>query len=214
MKLVFVHGWGFDAGLWRDLCAELPEFDAETVDLGFFGRPREAKPNGDAVIAVGHSLGFLWLLQRRPFSWRGLVSVSGMPRFTKAPDYRFGIDPRLLEATIARFAEAPAETLADFLARCGAAGGTGGGADTARLAEGLAWLKEWDARAALDSESAPLLALYAGDDAVVPKALSDDIFAGRRGTARAVAPEGGHVLPLSRTRWCAERIRDFAGRLP
>lgn len=214
MKLVFVHGWGFDAALWRDLRAALPEFDAETIDLGFFGRPHRAETNGEAVIAVGHSLGFLWLLRQRPFSWTALVSVSGIPRFTKAPDYRFGIDPRLLEATIARFADAPNETLADFLVACGAESTARAGADTARLAEGLGWLKHWDERGALESETAPLLALYADDDAVVPRELSGDVFAARRGTACAVAPQGGHVLPLNRTAWCAGQIREFAGRLP
>ena len=213
MKLVFVHGWGFDAELWRDLRAELGEFESQTVDLGFFGQPRQAEANGEAVIAVGHSLGFLWLLRERPFDWQALISISGMPRFTKAPDYRFGIDPRILEATIARFAAAPHETLADFFAACGAGGGNCSGADWARLAEGLHWLKSWDARGALESETAPVLALYSGDDAVVPKALSEDIFADRRGTARAVTESGGHVLPLSRSRWCAGQIREFAGRL-
>lgn len=213
MRLIFVHGWGFDASLWEGLSAALPDFESDTVDLGFFGQPREAVPDGEEVIAVGHSLGFLWLLRQRPFSWRGLVSVSGIPRFTKAPDYRRGIDPRLLEATIARFAEAPAETLADFFTACGTTGGTWSDANTARLSEGLKWLKDWDARAALESEAAPVLALYAEDDAVVPKELSDDIFERRPETERAVASGGGHVLPLSRTEWCARHIRDFARRL-
>lgn len=213
MKLVFVHGWGFDASVWRDVRAGLPEFDCDSVDLGFFGKPRAAQPNGEDVIAVGHSLGFLWLLHERPFPWRALVSVSGMPRFTKAPDYRFGVDARLLEATRTRFAQAPAETLADFLTRCGATGVNGSRADVTRLDEGLVWLKEWDARATLDAEAAPLLALYAEDDAIVPKDLSENIFGGRAKTARAVAADGGHALPVNRAGWCAARIREFARAL-
>lgn len=210
MKLVFVHGWGFDASLWRDLCAALPDFETETVDLGFFGHPRDVKPNGEDVIAVGHSLGFLWLLHERPFDWRALISVAGIPRFTKAPDYRFGVDSRLLEATAARFAADPSETLGDFLARCGARGQGHNGVDRARLAEGLSWLKDWDARDVLKSETAPVLAVYSKDDAIVPKDLSEEIFARRPDTARAVAESGGHALPLNRPQWCAEHIRDFA----
>ena len=210
MKLVFVHGWGFDESLWRDLRAALPDFESDAVDLGFFGRPRSVKPNGEAVIAVGHSLGLLWLLHERPFPWRALVSVSGIPRFTKSPDYRFGIGARVLDAMIARFEKEPAATLDDFIANCGVDARQPASADTKRLRDGLLWLKSWDARDQFAAERAPMLALYSRDDAIVPEDLSTELFANRTGTVRAVESSGGHALPLTRTAWCADNIREFA----
>lgn len=210
MKLVFVHGWGFDRTLWQGLRDALPEFETDAADLGFFGRPRAAEANGEAVIAVGHSLGLLWLLHERPFPWRALVSISGMPRFTKGPDYRFGTGARVLDAMIARFEKEPAATLEDFFGYCGLNVAPAPNADTERLYEGLLWLKSWDARDQLAAERVPVLALYSQDDAVVPEHLSADLFANRPGTSHAVTEAGGHVLPLTRMDWCAENIRAFA----
>ncbi|MFZ0692779.1 MAG: alpha/beta hydrolase [Alphaproteobacteria bacterium] len=212
--LVFVHGWGFDSSLWDKVIDELPDFECEAVDFGFSGHPKLPNPNGaEPVIAIGHSLGFLWLLHERPVAWRALVSIGGMPRFTKAADYRFGVDGRILDATIARFEKEPAETLSDFIGYCGCARAVNG-IDRARLGEALRWLKEWDARGKLAEDSSPLLALFADNDAIVPKELSEDIFGHRHNTKRAVRPDGGHALPLTEPRWCATAIREFVESLP
>lgn len=220
-RLVLVHGWGFDAGCWDRLRAALDGLGAETVDLGFFGRPRRPRlERGRPLVAVGHSLGFLWLLRRRPFPWRGLVAIAGMPRFTRGDDYDVGVAPQVLGRMRARFAQAPAATLKDFRVRCGRAEDNGedgvspqGPMDVARLADGLRWLAEWDQRPVLDAEAAPVLALAAGDDAILPPALSEAVFAGRPETALHRTDEGGHALPLSRPEWCAAHIRAFVEAL-
>lgn len=214
-RLVLVHGWGFDAEAWRPLERALGGLETQVVDLGFFGRPRmPAFDNSKPLVAVGHSLGFLWLLRERPFPWRALVSIAGMPRFTRGPDYPHGVGARLLLRMRARFAREPAATWRDFLARCGCpleAGGKRGASemDVDRLDEGLSWLAEWDERRALAREGAPLLALAAADDAILPAALSEAVFAERPGTAFHRADAGGHGLPVTRTDWCAARVRAF-----
>jgi pimeloyl-[acyl-carrier protein] methyl ester esterase len=86
MHFVFVHGWGFNPEIWRDVIRNTGNAEVTLVDLGFIaGGPRAATEwPGDAV-AVGHSLGLLWLLHRAaeegraPF--RALVSVQGFDRF-------------------------------------------------------------------------------------------------------------------------------------
>ncbi|MEE9139450.1 MAG: alpha/beta fold hydrolase [Alphaproteobacteria bacterium] len=213
--LVLVHGWGFDAEAWRPLRRALGRLETEVVDLGFFGRPRV--PNLDErgpIVAAGHSLGFLWLLRERPLRWRGLISIAGMPRFTRAPGYAQGVAPGVLRRMMARFTAEPAATWQDFLARCGCAGETNGAPppgemDVERLGLGLRWLAEWDMRPALEEETAPVLALAADDDAILPAALSEAVFAARPGTTFELAGDGGHALPLSRPEWCAARIRAF-----
>jgi pimeloyl-[acyl-carrier protein] methyl ester esterase len=49
MKLVFIHGWGLDATLWDGVCALLPEFEQERIDLGFFGSQEQDSPPPLAV---------------------------------------------------------------------------------------------------------------------------------------------------------------------
>ena len=158
-QLVLVHGWGFDGDVWNPLCELLGDMATQVHDLGFFGRPAAALPEpGAPVVAVGHSLGFMWLLHRHPFAWDALVSVCGMPRFTAAVDYPHGVAPRLLERMAARMKREPRATVDDFRRRCGV-GAARGELDESRLGEGLDWLRQWDLRGALAAETVPLLAL-------------------------------------------------------
>lgn len=212
VHLVFVHGWGFDAASWDAVREELPDFECETIDLGFFGAPPRARANGaEPVVAVGHSLGFMWLLHEKPFAWRGLVSVAGMPRFTKTAGYDRAVGGRVLDAMIRRFADSPDAVLSDFIRRARGNGAMNGKRlDRCRLGEALQWLKDWDARDALSSEPSPMLALFAEDDEIVPKAMSEDIFATRSNTRLRSRPDGGHALPITEPRWCAAQIREFA----
>jgi pimeloyl-[acyl-carrier protein] methyl ester esterase len=213
-EIVFVHGWGFDARAWDRVRQGLPDFETEAVDLGFYGRPAGTSANGrEPVIAVGHSLGFLWLLHERPFPWRALVSVSGMARFARAPGYAHGVAPRVLDAMIAKLRQAPDEVVAEFFGRCGIDGDVGDGLDESRLGEALIWLKDWDARDEFAAEESPVLALFAEDDAIVPRALSETNFAARANTTVAARADGGHALPVTRAGWCAERIREFVSCL-
>src|SRR5690554_405613 len=82
MHIVLVHGWGFHAGIWSDVVGHLGDADITLVDLGFVsgGPPGKAEWPDDAI-AVGHSLGVLWLLARGERRFKGLVSIQGFDRF-------------------------------------------------------------------------------------------------------------------------------------
>lgn len=210
-RLALVHGWGTDSEMWAPILQELSGLDAVTFDLGFFGRPRLPRlgRRGD-VIAVGHSLGFLWLLHERPFAWRAMVSICGFSRFTRGPDFPVGVAPRVIERMAAKLPRDPASVVAEFRRRCGCpALERTRRMDAARLGEGLSWLARWDERATLDAEPAPVLALFARDDQVVPEALSMRVFEDREGVSVASSADGGHALPLTRPAWCAARIKTF-----
>jgi pimeloyl-ACP methyl ester carboxylesterase len=61
--ILFVHGWGYDAGFWDPLRQTLGDLPGITLDLGYFGDTRTAIPDGITLL-VGHSLGFLWLARQ------------------------------------------------------------------------------------------------------------------------------------------------------
>lgn len=210
MHFVFVHGWGFNAGIWRAVLDHLPDVDTSLVDLGFIdGGPEGVSNWPEDAIAVGHSLGVLWLLQRagererRPF--RGLVSIQGFDCFScHTPPSRVAGMRRELKrdanATLQAFwrasgtgAFAPAEAL-----------------NVEQLDEGLGWLMDWDARAVKSELGCPMLALAARDDATVPEAMSQAIWAGGK---IQWSQDGGHVLPLRHPEWCARHVLDFAHAL-
>ncbi len=213
--LVLVHGWGFDADFWSPLATALKDIETRIVDLGFFGKPHDVDPPADRpLIAIGHSLGLLWLLKNRPFAWQGLVSISGMPRFLRSDDFPHGIAPRFLERMKSRFNEDPLLTLNEFRSRCGWADDPVSPAaiDTARLAQGLDWLSDWDVRESLKNESAPVLALAGDNDSIIPWALSASVFADRPLSELHCAKGGSHVLPYAQPQWCADHIRNFLAR--
>ncbi|HRQ83242.1 MAG TPA: hypothetical protein PKZ97_19175, partial [Azospirillaceae bacterium] len=43
---VLAHGWGFDAGFWDAMRAQLPEDDVAALDWGYFGGHGTLSPLG------------------------------------------------------------------------------------------------------------------------------------------------------------------------
>jgi pimeloyl-[acyl-carrier protein] methyl ester esterase len=203
--LLLVHGWGFDASIWDRLRACFPPEDTLAWDLGFFGQPAQpAPPPGRKVLAVGHSLGLLWLLHQRPLGWDGLVGINGFTRFAKAGDFPAGIPPRVLERMLSRLAISPAEVVSEFRARLGCTTPLPGTPNAEALAAGLQALAGWDARPAL-----PDAALCGQQDMLVSAAMSKDCFP----EDRIIWHEGGHLLPLDAPDWCASQLRGLLERL-
>ncbi len=82
MHVVLVHGWGFNARIWAELVPHLGGADITLVDLGFVtGGPKGQEAWPEDAIAVGHSLGVLWLLKQEAHRFKGLVSIQGFDRF-------------------------------------------------------------------------------------------------------------------------------------
>lgn len=212
VTLVFVHGWGFDAGFWDAVRSALSEVETLTVDLGFCGQAGgfddlKAVPDGSCV-AVGHSLGFLWLLRQKPVAWRKLVAINGFSRFTAADDFPCGLEPRMVRRMMDKVQASPEAVVSDFFQAC-AHTDQPGSLDPDALYRGLEWLMDWDGRAVLERAGTPLLVLAGNDDPIVPRALTEACFAGRPAT-EIHWRDGGHLLPVTAPAWCAERLREFA----
>jgi pimeloyl-[acyl-carrier protein] methyl ester esterase len=207
MRFVFVHGWGFDAGVWEGVAAHLAGHELSFVDLGFLGANAEVGQSWpEGAIAVGHSLGTLWLLRATEEGGapplRALVSIQGFDRFCPYV-------PRARVASMRReLRRDAASTLQNFWDACGSEPFSDPvSLNTERLDEGLTWLMEWDARTAKERLAYPILALAARDDRIVPQPMSEAIWGG--GEMRW-SEGGGHVLPLTRPDWCARHVRDYA----
>jgi pimeloyl-[acyl-carrier protein] methyl ester esterase len=207
MHFVFVHGWGFNAAIWRDLIRFMRTSEVSLVDLGFIvGGPPSASAWPRDSIAVAHSLGLLWLLHRAgeagsaPF--RGLVSIQGFDRFCPPiPSTRVAGMRRELRRDAY-------QTLASFWQACDTEPFAQPEAlNIARLDEGLGWLMDWDVRQARANLACPALALAARDDTIVSEAMSKAIWGEDN---IHWSQTGGHVLPLRQPEWCARHVLDFA----
>jgi len=211
MHLVFVHGWGFNGRLWADMTRCLPQARISLVDLGFVSGGPEAsrtwpgETDAQDTIAIGHSLGVLWLLKEGRGCFKGLVSVQGFDRYCPhVPQARVAA----LKRGLARDAGA---TLRAFWRSCGAPDfAETDGLNVARLDEGLDWLMHWDAEDAKKSLRCPILTLGSKDDVIVPPAMSEAVWG-----AKTIqwSPDGGHVLPLRHPDWCARHVLEFAHSL-
>ncbi|HYJ58580.1 MAG TPA: hypothetical protein VEW64_04390 [Methyloceanibacter sp.] len=207
MHFVLVHGWGFHAGIWVDFAGHLDGADVTLVDLGFVsGGPKSAAHWPQDAIAVGHSLGLLWLLEQGGGRFRALVSLQGFDCFC------CHVAPSRVAALKRGLEREPDATLQAFWRSCGAPGfALPAALNVARLDEGLDWLMHWDARKAKDELACPVLALASRDDAIVPASMSEAIW---RDSVLQWSQDGGHVLPLRHPRWCARHVLDFANALP
>lgn len=189
--ILLVHGWGFDASIWDGVRAALPAaLEVSALELGFFGAPSTVPEEVD--LAVGHSLGALWLLRE---GIAPVLAVNGFPRFTAAPDFPQGVPPRMVERMARRLAEAPVEVVDTFRARCGA-GPAPAAPDAGRLAWGLDMLLSADARPAR-----PLRAIAGSADPIVPPAMTEAAF-----DSAVTWLDGGHLLPLTHPHAVAQAI--------
>lgn len=222
--LLFVHGWAFDASVWTPLRAELGAWPQAVADAGYFGAaqsPAAALSRGNhpaidpasrPVIAIGHSLGVLRLLQDLPAGCVGLVSINGFPRFGAAPDFDAGVPRRMLDRMMKRLSADPVAVVRDFRERCGDASAFGE-PRLEPLARDLQALRDEDQRDALAALPVPLLILAGRDDPIVPAAMTQAAFGGRPGDERHDLEHGGHLLPVSAAPWCARHIAGFIERV-
>lgn len=204
MHFVLVHGWGFHAGIWADFVDHLEGAEVTLVDLGFVsGGPKGQQDWPSDSIAVGHSLGLLWLLKQQDARFRALVSVQGFDCFC------CHVAPSRVAALRRGLERDAGETLQAFWRSCGASGfALPQALNTARLDDGLDWLLHWDAREIRRRVDRPILALATRDDPIVPPAMTDAIWQDPKWSL-----DGGHVLPLSHPKWCALHVLEFARAL-
>lgn len=201
MKLLFVHGWGFDRTFWAPLAALLPQWPHAIDDRGYFGAPHDARIDGPCV-AVTHSFGTMRVLAAPPPGLAGIIAVNGFERFTALPG-RPGVPVRVLDRMLRRFEIEPRTVLTEFHRSCGSEA-TFGEIEIAPAPLHADLLRLRDAAPPIPR--VPILALHGGRDPLLPAAMREATFAGAR-VSRMNHDTGGHLLPLEAPQLCAEAVR-------
>ena len=210
LTLLFMHGWAFDASLWRDVAPRLASVRCVTADRGYFGDP--VIPGADGpVIVVAHSLGAMRALFSLPDDCRGLIAINGFDRFVAGPDSP-GVAGRIVDRMLDRLASEPDQMVRDFRLRCGEAEPFGP-ANVGRLQTDLQFLREGDCRTRAAAAPFPILSLQGASDPILPAALRGAAFAGCARLQTGTCRDGGHLLPLTHPDWCVRMIEQFAGTM-
>lgn len=210
MQIVLVHGWGFAPTMWKPVL-ELMGRSALTPDLGFFGPAETALPSDQPLLAVGHSLGLLWLLTSACLPEGSiLLGINGFTRFSRADGFPAGVMPRVLERMMSGLGRDAALVLDQFQQNCGLpteARLSCGVPESPRLMDGLRLLRDGDAR----TQSSRVHSVLASrDDTIVGPAMTDASFPSER---IQWAETGGHLLPLTHPDRCAAFILEACEEL-
>ena len=202
MRLVFIHGWALGPEIWDALAPLLPAPQIR-VDLGFFGAPAiPALQNGD--ILVGHSAGLLWGLRQRG-DWAGVVAINSFARFCLNSTGEGCVPPAALRG-MRQALERDAKTTAESFRATHGLAPAAGKAQKERLMDGLDLLRDFDATPFAGGRAT--LVLGAENDALAPPAASRRLVEISGGTL-ALHEAGGHGLPWTAPKFCAEKIAAF-----
>lgn len=205
MKLLFVHGWGFDRHFWEPVCALLPNHEHLFEDRGYFGNPLQPHIDGP-FLAVTHSLGAMRVLSEGRPGLTGIMAINGFDRFS-ARSGREGIALRVIDRMLRRFNQDPAAVLSEFRTRCGCEAEFGP-LDLAPLHEDLLRLRDGEA----PTPHVPVTVLQGSQDPLMPHGMRESVFP--HGPVRRIGHGGGHLLPLQDPAFCADAIRHMAESLP
>ena len=210
LTVLFIHGWGFDAGIWSEITHLLTDWPVLHFDRGYFGAPRAPSPDGPCLV-VTHSFGTMLALRDPPPHCIGILAINGFDRFFAKPGSP-GVHPRILKRMIGQFDKEPEEVLREFRNRCGC-DAPFTLRDHQLLGEDLERLATLDCTTVSASIDLPILSLQSETDPILPKAMRDHVFAGASRLERKTLADGGHLLPLTEPEACASTIRDFAGTI-
>lgn len=201
MKLVFVHGWGFDESVWNLMTPEFQEHDCYQVNLGFIGEEKLNVPP-EKFIGIGHSLGGLWLLKHYPEQMNGFVSIASFNCFYEH------IPHQILNKMQRNMLLDMNAQLQEFWHHAGLDHPEGfKNINAFKMIEGLIWLSQW--KAAIP-ENLPVKVLASRDDQIVPESMSEAVWKNHN---IEWSEDGGHILPLTKPEWCIEKMKDFIDAL-
>lgn len=197
MKLVFVHGWGSAPFVWNELKPHFDQYDCHFVNLGFIGEENIDIPKGK-FIGIGHSLGGLWLLKNYPEQMSGFISIASFNCFHKH------IGQNVLTKMQANVVKDTTAQIKYFWHHAGLDQPEGFmNLNPLKLIEGLKWLSKWES---FPPKNLPVKILACRNDQIVPEEMTSDLW---KDFSIEWINEGGHILPVTQSRWCTDHIKKF-----
>lgn len=213
--LLLVHGWGFSASFWQKMQDNLPyDVTVYGFDLDFI--EDEAKQVVDLqailaeqenIVAVGHSLGFLYLLQHFPLKFRHYIGINSFARFSRSEDFTSGISTRVLDRMAKGLEKDGQKVLKDFYQQCGCSVPVLSKVNLESLRKGLEILKSGDERQSIPVIKDRLTIIASIQDPVVSAEMTRDSF--ENNVTIHWIKDNQHVLPLTHSEQCAELIKDI-----
>ena len=199
--LVFAHGWGSGPFVWKEMKEAFSDYDCHFINMGFLGEEDLNVPTGK-FIGIGHSLGGSWLLKHHADQMEAFVSIGSFNCFyTHIPTH-------FLSAMKRNIAKDAATQLKDFWHHAGLDKKDGfKELKPAKLIEGLAWLSKWKSEI---PTNLPIRVLASHDDQIVPEKMTMDIWSNHD---IDWVDGGGHILPLTQSKWCIEKTQEFLNEL-
>lgn len=213
-RLLFVHGWGFSAKFWQPLADLLSDYAIDYIDLGYLNNQKtaddvlqEIKSHQDSYIAIGHSLGFFYLLKQFPLNFHHYVAVNSFLRFTKADDFVSGVPSRILQRMSKGIDKDSVSTLSQFYEQCQYHQRPLSIMNNVRLKEGLDWLEKDDFRHYLLNINDKLTVIASEQDPVVTKEMTCDSFPEH---FIQWVEDKTHILPITEPALCATIIKNIS----
>ena len=123
---VFYHGFGFDISYWNNLAPMLKDFPCAFYDAGYYKNPQNPenylKKHAEVSwVGVGHSIGFMKLLEKHKLEQIKLSGIIGLQSFENflghSPTLR-KIRTANLDAILEGFKNNPEDSLRDFIVTC------------------------------------------------------------------------------------------------
>lgn len=180
------------------------------LDFGFFGTPTPPE-NGHFDLAIGHSLGFLWLLENRLITFDRLVSINGFTRFCRSQDFSTGWPIRIVQRMRKQLAVDAEPMLTEFMSKSGAEREflhqvQWQASDVAKLDWGLEALINLDVREQWNQFEGPTRAIAGTLDEIVTASHTRECFFG---SDLQWLKSASHCLPLKFPEICAALVREL-----
>ena len=211
LQVVCCHGFAFDAQYWQVLQAYFNSHRVLCMDLDYWQQGRRVTPadvscSNLPVVGIGHSLGFIKLLQSG-IRFDYLIGLNAFTCFLGFNSVLAVKRARELSLLSQQFVHAPQKTLRSFYQRTGVAvpGVNWSAMNFTRLADDLASLVQ----SVDELPPTPVLILASEDDPVVPPELIWDNFRATPHISVEMLAGGRHGLGYLQAPLVHQRIMSF-----
>ena len=211
-RLLFAHGWGFSKEFWKPVANLFQGFTIDYIDLGYLDNQVTSdkalqiiQKNQDNIIAIGHSLGFIYLLKQFPLKFYHYVAINGFLRFSKADDFASGVPLRILQRMSKNIEKDSSAVLSQFYEQCQYHQTPSLILNIEQLKIGLEWLEKNDFRSCLSTIQNRLTVIASDHDPVVSKEMTSHSF---KNQPIQWVEDKTHILPIKKPELCASIIRN------